>query len=312
MKSAISVCLLCSALGLAQTPAPPTPSPAPVLAPDTVIAEYDNGKKLTYGELEKFLGVLSPQQRAGVTRDRKQLVERYLLMKKMSELAEKDKLDEKSPYKEAIDFYRMQMLMNAEVQKVSSEFPVRVEEQQAYYDQHKAQYEQVTVKLIHISFSSSPSTGADGKKRLNEEEAKARAEQLVKEAKAGADFVKLVKENSDDETTKAKNGDLTFSRSESANLPEAIRTEALRLKPGDISEPVRQPNGFYIFRGESASAKPFAEVKDQIFTDLQRIRTKEWIDSTTKGLNIKPESDQFFSAPATQSAAPTLGAPHAN
>jgi len=29
-------------------------------------------------------------------------------------------------------------------------------------------------------------------------------------------------------------------------------------------------------------------------------------------LNIKPESDQFFSAPATQSAAPTLGAPHAN
>jgi len=296
MKPVISICVLCTALGLAQTPAPPKPSPAPALTPDTVIAEYDNGKKLTYGELEKFLSVLPAQTRAGVMRDRKQLVERYLLMKKVSELAEKDKLDEKSPYKEAIDSYRMN----------------RVEEQQAYYDQHKAQYEQVTVKLIHISFSSSPGTGADGKKRLSEEEAKAKAEQLAKEAKAGADFVKLVTENSDDEATKTKKGDLTISRSESATLPESIRTVTLGLKPGEVSEPVRQPNGFYVFRGESVSVKPFAEVRDQIFTDLQRMKTKDWVDSTTKGLNIKPENDQFFSAPATQSAAPTLGAQHAN
>ena len=39
-------------------------------------------------------------------------------MKKISELAEKEKLDEKSPYKEAIDSYRMHMLMQAEIQKV--------------------------------------------------------------------------------------------------------------------------------------------------------------------------------------------------
>ena len=309
MKLPVYVCIFFTAIGLAQTPTPPLASG---LTPDTVIAEYDNGKKLTWGELEKFLSVLPKQQREGVMRDRKQLVERYLLMKKVSELAEKEKLDEKSPYKEAIDSYRMNMLMQAEIQKVSSEFPVRVEEQQAYYDQHKTQFEQVTIKLIHISFSSSPSTAADGKKRLSEEEAKAKAEQMAKEAKAGADFVKLVKENSDDESTKAKNGDLTFSRAESANLPEAIRTVALGLKPGEVSEPVRQPNGFYIFRGESVSAKAFAEVKDQIFTDLQRVKTKDWIDSTTKGLSIKLEDNQFFSAPPTQSAAPSLRAPKAN
>jgi peptidyl-prolyl cis-trans isomerase C len=310
MKLTVSICIVFTAIGLAQTPAPPPTAPA--LTADTVIAEYDNGKKLTYGELEKFLSVLPSQTRAGVMRDRKVLVERYLLMKKVSELAEKDKLDEKSPYKEAINSFRMNTLMQAEIQKVSSEFPVRVEEQQAYYDQHKAQYEQVTVKLIHISFSSSPGAGADGKKRLSEEEAKAKAEQLVKEAKAGADFVKLVTENSDDEATKTKNGDLTISRSESATLPESIRTVTLGLKPGEVSEPVRQPNGFYVFRGESVSSKPFSEVRDQIFTELQRMKTKDWVDSTTKGLNIKPENDQFFSAPATQSAAPALGAQHTN
>ena len=307
MKFAISTCIIFAAAGLAQTPAPPAPS---ALAPDSVLAEYDNGKKLTYGELEKFLSVLSPQQRQGLERDRKQLVERYLLMKKLSEMAEKDKLDEKSPYKEALESYRMNMLMNAEVQKVSSEWPIRVEEQQAYYDQHKSDFEQTKIKLIYISFSSSPGTGADGKKRLSEAEAKAKAEQLVKEAKAGADFVKLVQENSEDEQTKAKNGDLTFSRAD--NLPESIRSVATGLKPGEVSEPVRQPNGFYVLRGESVSARPFSEVKDQIFVDLQRMRTKDWIDSTTKGLNIKLENGQFFSAPATRSAAPAPGAPHHN
>jgi peptidyl-prolyl cis-trans isomerase C len=307
MKLAVSICIAFTAIGLAQTPAP---SAVPPPAPDTVIAEYGEGKKLTYSELEAFLNGLSPQIRANANRDHKRLVEQYVLMKKLNEMAEKDKLEEKSPYKEMMNSYRMTMLMNAEVQKVASEFPVRVEEQQAYYDQHKAQYEQVTIKLIYVSFSSSPSTTADGKKRLSEEEAKAKAQQLVKEAKAGADFVKLVKENSEDDTTKAKNGDLTFSRSD--NLPDAIRSVAMALKPGDVSDPVRQPNGFYIFRGESVSAKPFAEVKDQIFTELQRVKMTAWMDNTTKGLNIKPENEQFFSTPPTQSAAPSLRAPHTN
>lgn len=309
MKSVGIAVFLLAAVGLAQTPAPP----APALAPDTVIAEYGDGKKLTYGELEKFLSVLAPQQKQNALRNRKQLVEQYVLMLKLSEMAEKDKLGETSPYKEAIEYYTRNMLTQAEVQKIAQSFPVRTEEQQAYYDQHRSQYEQVTVKLIYISFSSSPGTGADGKKRLNEEEAKAKAEELVKEAKAGADFVKLVKENSEDATTKAKDGDLTMSRSD--NLPESIRTVALALKPGEISDPVRQPTGFYVFRGEAVTTKPFAEVRDQIFNDLQNIKLKEWFATTTKSLNIKLENDQFFSGAsgATQSAPPTLGtAPHPN
>jgi len=307
MKSVGIAWILLGAAVSAQTPAAP---PAPALAPDTVIAEYDNGKKLTYGELQRFLSVLAPQMRTNAMRDPKQLVEKYALMKKLSEMAETDKLDRKSPYKEALEAYRMNMLMQAEIQKVSDSFPIRVEDEQAYYEQHKSDYEQTTVKIIYISFSASASTGPDGKKRLNESEAKAKAEQLAKEAKGGADFVKLVKENSEDETTKAKDGNLTMSRSD--NLPETIRTVAFALKPGEVSEPVREPNGFYIFRGESVSAKPFAEVRNEIVVKIQRAKTQAWIETTSKDLNIKPENDQFFSTPATQSAAPAPKAAHSN
>ncbi len=309
MKLSVFLSMIFAAAAWAQAPAAPA---VPSMAPDTVIAEYGEGKKLTWGELQSFVSGLAPQAQNNAMRDRKRLVEQYLLMKKLNEMAETDKLEEKSPYKDMLKSYRMTILMNAEVQKVAQEFPVRTEEQQAYYDQHKTQYEQVTVKLIHISFSSSPGTGSDGKKRLSEDEAKAKAGELVKQAKAGADFVKLVNENSDDAQTKAKSGDLTMSRAEGANLPESIRTVIFGLKPGDVSEPVRQPNGYYIFRGESVSAKPFTEVRDQIFTDIQRTKMTAWMENATKGLNIKQQNEQFFSAPAAQSAAPAPQAAHTN
>jgi len=306
MKSVCFVLLVSSVIGLAQT-APQAPSPGgPQLSPDTVIAEYA-GKKLTYGEIQKFISVLSPQMQQNALRNRKEFVERYALMREQSEKAEQEKLGDTSPYKEAIESYRMNMLMQAEINKVVDSFSIRTEEQQSFYDQNKSRYEQVTVKVIYIPFSSSQGAAADGKKRLNEDEGRAKAEQLVKDAESGADFVKLVKENSEDATTKAKNGDLTMSRSD--NLPDSIRTVAFALKPGEVSKPIRQANGFYIFRGESVSAKPFAEVRDQIFTELKNVKMKDWLAATTKSLNIKLENEPFFSGGAPASPPST---PHAN
>ena len=78
MKSFGIVFFLFAAIGAAQ--APPAPSPAPRLAPDTVIAEYGDGQKLTYGELQRFMSILTPQVRQNVMRNRKELVEKYLLI----------------------------------------------------------------------------------------------------------------------------------------------------------------------------------------------------------------------------------------
>ncbi len=306
MKLFGCVFILFVAIGAAQTP----PPPAPKLAPDMVIAEYD-GKKLTYGEIQKYINILPPQMQQNALRNRKEFVEQYALMRRLSEVAEQDKLGETSPYKEAIEAYRMRMLMQAEINKVVNAFTIPPEDAQSFYDQNKSRFEQINLKVIYIPFSNSAGAGADGKKRFSEQEAKAKADELIKEIKAGADFVKLVKENSEDATTKAKDGDLTVSRSD--NLPEAIRTVALALKPGELSDPVRQPNGFYIFRGESVAAKPFAEVRNQIFSELKDKKMKDWLESTTKSLNIKLENDQFFPGAPSPSGTPSpSAAPHAN
>jgi peptidyl-prolyl cis-trans isomerase C len=298
MKLVIIVFAISAVTCLSQTPQPASETPSP----DTVIAVID-GKNLTYGELERFMHGMPPQVQQNAMRNRKQFIQQFALMQRLSEIAEKAKLDEKSPYKEALAFNRMNILMQAQINQQVDSFPIRVEEQQKYYDENKSRYHQVKLKVIYIPFSSNST--ADGKKPLNEEQAKAKAQQIAKEAKAGADFTKLVKENSRDETSKAKDGDFgTISPSD--NLPDSIRAVVFGLKSGDVSDPVRQPNGFYIFRAEAVSEKPFLEVRDQIFTDLKNQRLKEWLDTTTKSLNIKFENEQFFTGTAPASPGPAL------
>ena len=303
MKFLIAV--LASSAVIAAGQAPPAGSPLP--APSTVIATVD-GKKVTYGEIEKYLRSVTPQMQQNAMKNRKEFIREYGLMLRLNDMAEKARIDQKSPYKEALAAARMQILTQAEMSELYDGFPVKIEDEQKYYDENKSRFEQVKLKVIYISFSSkSANAPADGKKRLTEDQAKAKAEQLVKDIKGGADFVKLVQENSEDAASKAKDGDFgPLSRSD--NVPGPIRDVVFALKPGEVSAPVRQPNGFYIFRAESMSQKPFAEVSGQIVTELRNIHFREWMESTTKSIDIKYDDEQFFSAPAAANApAPAPG-----
>ena len=106
--------------------------------------------------------------------------------------------------------------------------------------------------------------------------------------------MKLVKENSDDKTSAAKDGDFGTLHS-SDKLPDAIRTAVFALKPGEVSQPVKQPNGFYLFRAEEVSAQPLAEVHEAVLNDLKQVQFKKWMDEVNHDLNFKITNQAFFS-----------------
>jgi len=108
-----------------------------------------------------------------------------------------------------------------------------------------------------------------GGKATTEDEAKAKATKLLADIRGGADFVKLVKENSDDETSKAKDGDFATLR-RTDNIPDAIRAAVFSLKQGEVSEPVRQPNGFYLLRADEVRYRPLSQVSRR---DLHGLET---------------------------------------
>ena len=269
-------------------------APPPSVPPDTVVATFEDGRNITAGELTAFLAAMPPNMAQAARRDRKAFVQQFAMMHRLSEIAEKAQLDRQSPTREALAFNRMYLLMNAQLHEVLTTITVPPAETQSFYNANKQRFTQVKVKAIYIPFSADASAACAAEpKHLSEADAQTKILKLRAAIAGGADFVKLVKENSQDPTSAAKEGDFGAIRT-TDNLPDAIRGAIFALKQGEVSEPVKQPNGFYLFRAEEVTAQPFAEVQDEVLNQLKQAHFKQYMDEVTRSLNLKIQNEGYF------------------
>jgi parvulin-like peptidyl-prolyl isomerase len=290
--------LLFTYLVYAQAPVPPPAEPAP----DTVIAVVD-GKNLTYGELHSYVSTLSQAQAASAMSNIENTIKQYAMLTRLSKMGEDDKLDQKQPYVEILRAGRMQVLAQAEISEQYAKTIILPDEQEKYYKEHKAQqYSKTKVKAIYIAFASDPkAASASGKKYRSEKEAKDLAVNIVAKLRAGADFIALVKQYSEDEQSKSNNGDwATINATD--NLPEDFKSLVLSLKIGQITDPMRRSGGFYIFKADSLVDRPYAEVQNEIYNLLKEAKMRQWMDKVQGSIPIKVDPNAI--QPAKPSAPP--------
>jgi peptidyl-prolyl cis-trans isomerase D len=137
---------------------------------------------------------------------------------------------------------------------------------QQYYNQHQDEYripETVTVRHILIK---TPVPGPDGKvDQKAVEAARAKAEDIEKQLRSGADFAELAKKNSEDPGS-AQNGGLLPPITRGRTVPE-FEQAAFNTPKGQTTGVIRTSYGFHIIRVEdeqNARSKPLDEVKAQI------------------------------------------------
>jgi peptidyl-prolyl cis-trans isomerase C len=283
--------LFTSFLSAQQVAAPPE---AP--KPETVLATVD-GRKLTYGELETYLNGLGQDQKRAALADRKALIKQFALFIRLLDFAKNEKLEEMSPYKEAIDAGRRQVLANAALDFKYRNIIVTAEDQKKFYETNKDRYTQAKVQVLYLGFVADPAKAAKdtpGKKFRSEEQAKAKTEEIRAQIKTREDFVKMVKEYSEDEASKGRDGDFGDIK-KSDNIPMEIKQVIFSLKPGEVSGLIPQRNGFYIFRLDALTSQPYESVKDSIYNELKDQRTQLWI-SQQNDLPITIEDQGFFAA----------------
>ncbi|MGC1417712.1 MAG: peptidylprolyl isomerase [Candidatus Acidiferrum sp.] len=135
---------------------------------------------------------------------------------------------------------------------------------EAIYKQNIQQYEVPNrVHVQHILFLTVDKPDAEV------QEIKKRAEDVLKQAKSGANFEDLAKKYSEDPGTKDKGGDLGWIV-QGQTVPEFEKV-AFSLPKGSISDLVKTQYGFHIIKiidKETAHTKSFDEVKDAIRAQL--------------------------------------------
>ncbi len=132
-------------------------------------------------------------------------------------------------------------------------------------------------KAAHILFRPEPKNdSSEESNKKAEEDAKKEADDILKKIRDGEDFAKLAKKHSDDTNSGEKGGSLgEFPKG--MMVPE-FEKALEKLKPGEISEPVKTSFGYHIIRLDEVSAeriKPLEEVKEEINNKLKKIKTRQ-------------------------------------
>ena len=172
----------------------------------------------------------------------------------------------KATYNNAIPEKRKIEYAVLDKSKVLAEVQVTNDDLRSYYDQHRDQYRvPEEVKVRHILIKTPPA-GADGKvddKAV--EEARKKAEDVLKQLRAGGKFEDLAKKYSDDPGSGKQGGDLGWV-GRGRTVPE-FEKAAFSLPKGQVSDPVKSSFGFHIIQVEDkhdAHVKTLDEVKSEI------------------------------------------------
>jgi parvulin-like peptidyl-prolyl isomerase len=135
----------------------------------------------------------------------------------------------------------------------------------AYYSTNAGDFQEPETLHASLIFVSAPADSGAAKRK----EARAKADGILADLRKGGDFARMATTRSEDPGSAQNGGDL--GRFERGHFEPAFDAVAFALPPGQISDVVESPIGYYIIKShehQPARPQPLAEVKEQIAARL--------------------------------------------
>ena len=174
---------------------------------------------------------------------------------------------------------------------IAAKVAVKPEEVKTFYEQNpKSFQESARVHASHILINAPKAADAATKAQ-----AKAKAEAILKEVKAGKDFATLAKQNSQDPGSAANGGDLGFFQQ--GQMVGPFNDTAFSLKPGAVSGVVETDFGYHIIKvieKQPGRTVPLEEVKPKIEQFLEAQNREKQTGAFVSGLRAKGKVEVFI------------------
>lgn len=257
--------------------------------PEQTVVASRGSASVTMQDVDAALIGIPASQRANFMNSPKrieELLDRLLINQQLANEARAAKLDQDPLFQRAVQQQSDRMLTEQLAMKLRDELSIDIVEPLARerYDVNPDAYAiagRATVRHILI----------DTKER-SDAEAKALAETARAKALAGADFVELVAEYSDDGSKRSNDGEIPDGEAEGL-VPEFAAAVKQLTKEGEISPLVKTAFGYHVIKLEKrypAQPQSYDQVKERIISELagrmRDNRVKEHIDDL-KALELK-------------------------
>jgi len=248
-------------------PKPAAAAPAAASAADPVVLTIGT-ERITRTQFEQIFAQIveqMPAERraaAQAPQAKRQLAEQLAELKALAQEARREKLDQTPEAKAQMAMRSDQLVAGMLFQKISKDAKPSAADLQAYYNEHKAEYDTVTARHILIRMTGSAVPLKEGEKDLSDDEALAKAKDIRAKLVAGGDFAELAKTESDDAGSGANGGVLgDFTR---GRMVPQFEEAAFALKVNEISEPVKTQFGYHIIQVTKHESKSMEDAKAEI------------------------------------------------
>ena len=213
----------------------------------------------------------------------------------------------KAQYNNSIPEKRKVKYAVVDLGKIQSGIQITHDDFQAYYDQHRDQYRvDQQAKVSHILIKTPlPGPGGKGDEK-GVADAQHRAEDLLKQLKAGAKFEDLAKKYSEDPGSAKEGGSLGWI-GKGRTVPE-FEKAAFSQPKGQIGDLVKSSYGFHIIRvddRQDAHMKTPDEVKDQIEPLLKQQKAQQIAQKQAEAL-LNQARTQGLDAAAAAKGVPII------
>jgi peptidylprolyl isomerase len=233
------------------------------------------GTEVTTTELRAYVETLPASDQAALAKDPSllsQVVRTYLARQAVRKEAQLKKFDQQPAVKAQLDRVRDEAVTELYLLSVSRPpdgYPSDAEVQAAYDGNRKAFEVPKQYQLAQI-FVAAPRGDREA-----EERGKKKLDEVQRRLKQKADFASVARELSEEKDAAQRGGEIGWLAEE--QMVPGIRTTAVALAKGAVSEPVRLDDGWHVLKvldTRPPSVRPLAEVRETLVAQLRAERAR--------------------------------------